>query len=83
MRIYYKNLNVNDKDGVTGSIAQLIVLRDNKPNYSCLVDFGMIQNSKLNSKQLYKLNGRKIPFGGGSELESVSISDIWITHSHA
>ena len=82
MNIYYKNLNVNvDGDGVTGSMAELIVMRNNYPNYRCIVDFGMVQNSRLKPKELYKINGRNIPLGGGFE-SGISISDIWISHSH-
>lgn len=83
MNIYYKNLNPNDTDGVTGSMARLVVKRNNYPDYSCIVDFGMVQNSKLKPEQLYKMNGRNIPLDGGTNTENVPISDIWITHSHA
>jgi len=83
MQIYYRNLNPNDKDGVTGSCAILTVKRDNLPDYNCMVDFGMVQNSKLSLEQLYKLNGRKISIGGVFGNESVEIKDILISHSHA
>ena len=83
MQIYYKNLNPNDKDGVTGSMAELTIIRTNYPSYRCLVDFGMIQNSKLKPEELYKLNGRCLPLGGDANHEHVKISDIWITHAHA
>lgn len=83
MNIYYKNLNINDKDGVTGSCALLTVKRENYPDYNCIVDFGMVQNPRLNMEQLYKINGRKLPLGGGSTHENVIVNDILITHSHA
>ena len=83
MQIYYRNLNPNDKDGVTGSCAILTIKRDNYPDYNCMVDFGMVQNSKMSVEQLYKINGRKLPLGGGLKNENVKIKDILITHSHA
>lgn len=83
MNIYYRNLNINDKDGVTGSSAILTVKRENYPDYNCMVDFGMVQNSKLSVEQLYKINGRELPLGGDSKHENVIINDILITHSHA
>jgi len=82
MQIYYRNLNANcDGDGVTGSCAELTVIRENYPNYRCLVDFGMVQNSKMKSEQLHKINGRELPLGGDFG-NGISISDVWISHSH-
>lgn len=85
MNIYYRNLNINcNKDGVTGSMALLTVKRDNYPDYNCIVDFGMVQSSKLKPIELYKMNGRNIPLGGdSSNIENAMISDIVLTHSHA
>ena len=84
MQIYYRNLNANcNNDGVTGSMSLLTVKRDNYPDYNCIVDFGMVQSSKLRTDQLYKINSRDIFLGGGSEHENVIVNDILLTHSHA
>jgi len=77
MNIYYRNLNENcNGDGVTGSMSLLTVKRNNMNDYNCIVDFGMVQSSKLKSYQLHKLNSREIPI-------DMNIDDILITHSHA
>jgi len=84
MQIYYTNKNINcNGDGVTGSCSTLVVKRDNYPDYNCIVDFGMVQSSKLRADQLYKVNSRDLLLGGGSEHENVIVNDILLTHSHA
>jgi hypothetical protein len=83
MQIYYRNLNANcDGDGVTGSMSLLTIKRENYPDYNCIVDFGMVQSSKLKSDQLYKINSRDLLLGGDATHE-LCVNDILITHSHA
>jgi len=77
MNIYYRNLNANcNGDGVTGSMSLLTVKRENMADYNCIVDFGMVQSSKLKSDKLHKINSREIPI-------DVNVDDILLTHSHA
>ena len=84
MQIYYTNKNINcNGDGVTGSMNLLTVKRDNMKDYNCLVDFGMVQSSKIKGDQLHKMNNRDLLLGGGLEHENVIINDILLTHSHA
>ena len=86
MQIYYTNKNINcNGDGVTGSLNLLTVKRDHMKDYNCLVDFGMIQSSKIKGDQLNKLNGRDLSLGGdsSSNVANAVISDIVLTHSHA
>jgi hypothetical protein len=87
MQIYYTNKNINcNGDGVTGSLSLLTVKRENMKDYNCIIDFGMVQSSKLKSDQLHKINGRDLLLlgGGSSSIDAnVVISDILLTHSHA
>lgn len=82
MNIYYRNLNINDTDGVTGSCNLLTIKLKDKENYNIIVDYGQIQNQKLNVSQLYKLNARNMSIEkGGDEFQNVQT--LILSHAHS
>lgn len=82
MNVYYRNLNPNCDRDVTGSMNELLVIRENLPNYRCIVDFGMVQNQTMSTEQLYKINARNLSLGGGcpKDVKQIPINDILVSH---